>query len=124
MDGYAPDASSAVHLCRGLLQLRNRAAGRAGEEKARQHHRPPETEKRFSRPGLLNPIRTNYHYLREVFPRHRDGDGKRLPVFYSKDEPSLIVTLNSQPLEPERFIPLRWAETFYSDSSFLLKPCA
>jgi hypothetical protein len=33
----------------------------------------------------------------------------------------LIVTLNSQPLEPERFIPLRWAETFYSASSFLLK---
>lgn len=31
MDGYAPDASSAVHLCRGLLQLRNRAAG--GREK-------------------------------------------------------------------------------------------
>jgi hypothetical protein len=80
MDGYAPDASSAVHLCRGLLQLRNRAAGRAGEEKARQHHQPPETEKRFSRPGLLNPIRTNYHYLREVFPRHREISILRISV--------------------------------------------
>ncbi len=30
-DEYAPDASSVAHLCRGLLQLRNRAAG--GREK-------------------------------------------------------------------------------------------